>query len=113
MTKKILNAVAITLFIIVCVLGYNVLKVEGDEQEVQEKTAQQQVPQVLVITTKPKNNNGTIKVYDSCLGEVFSGEGEITIINDGRNGELIEIEMYIVRKECTECKGGENNVNQD
>ena len=115
MASKILKTIAIVLTIIVCVLGCDVIQTEDDTStklQTDGSVIQEQVPRVLTIATTPRNNNGTtrVRVYDSYLGEIFSGEGKVKILNNGYNGELIEVKMYIVREVCTECEGGESNV---
>lgn len=50
-----------------------------------------------VVTIPAQNDTGRIKVYDH--GElVFDYSGKINIINDGRNGNAIEIEARAKEK---------------
>lgn len=51
-----------------------------------------------VVTIPAQNDTGRIRVYDR--GElVFDYFGKIDIINDGRNGEYIEIQAEVKKKD--------------
>lgn len=51
-----------------------------------------------VVTIPAQNDTGRIRVYDH--GElVFDYFGKIDIINDGRNGEYIEIQAEVKEKD--------------
>ena len=50
------------------------------------------------VTIPAQNNTGRIRVYDR--GElVFDYFGKVDIINDGRNGEYIEIQAEVEEKD--------------
>lgn len=67
---------------------------EGAEQT--EKTAEP-----LNITIPTPTTGGTLTVYDE-NGEVyFQYSGEINILNSGRNGEPIEVEVTVPVTRCS------------
>lgn len=60
-----------------------------------EVVTEEKVTNPISITTEPPCETGNIKIYGSINGVLFDGYGEITIKNNGWNGNPIEIEMYV------------------
>lgn len=68
--------------------------VYGSRQEFEDA---EQEKENFVVTIPAQNDTGRIRVYDH--GElVFDYSGKINIINDGRNGNAIEIEARTKEK---------------
>lgn len=67
-----------------------------EETEQTEKTAEP-----LNITIPTPTTGGTLTVYDE-NGEVyFQYSGEINILNSGRNGEPVEVEVSVPVTQCS------------
>jgi len=82
---KILLSVAVIIFVILATSCGNSKKKAEPEKE------------NFVVTIPAQNDTGRIRVYDH--GElVFDYSGKINIINDGRNGNAIEIEARTKEK---------------
>lgn len=69
-----------------------------EETEQTEKTAE---PLNITIPTPTPTTDGTLTVYDE-NGEVyFQYSGEINILNSGRNGEPVEVEVSVPVTRCS------------
>ena len=65
----------------------------------------------LNITIPTPTTDGTLTVYDE-NGEVyFQYSGEINILNSGRNGEPVEVEVSIPVTRCS-CFGEEGRLKE-
>lgn len=84
-SHKILLSVAVIIFVILATsCGNSKEKAEPEKEK-------------FVVTIPSQNDTGRIRVYDH--GElVFDYSGKINIINDGRNGNAIEIEARTKEK---------------
>lgn len=70
--------------------------VSGEETEQIEETAEP-----LNITIPTPTTDGTLTVYDE-NGEVyFQYSGEINVLNSGRNGEPVEVEVSVPVTRCS------------
>lgn len=77
-----------------------------EETEQTEKTAEP-----LNITIPTPTTDGTLTIYDE-NGEVyFQYSGEINILNSGRNGEPVEVEVSIPVTRCS-CFGEEGRLKE-
>lgn len=85
--KKMLRGVAISVILVIAAIFLNIVPKP-------EKQAKNSKPRDLVINTAQPSDSGYIHVYEN--GEViFSYSGQIDMINDGRNGNQIEIKVEI------------------
>jgi len=81
---KILLSVAVIIFVILATsCGNSKEKAEPEKEN-------------FVVTIPAQNDTGRIRVYDH--GELVFDSGKINIINDGRNGNAIEIEARTKEK---------------
>lgn len=82
---KILLSVAVIIFVILATsCGNSKEKAEPEKEK-------------FVVTIPAQNDTGRIRVYDH-EELVFDYSGKINIINDGRNGNAIEIEARTKEK---------------
>lgn len=85
-SHKILLSVAVIVFVLLATSC-------GASKETEEADGEK-----FTITIPKQNESGRIRVYDR--GElVFDYFGKIDIINDGRNGEYIEIQAEVEEKD--------------
>ena len=80
-------AIAVAIAVLIIITTAAVLQVKQEWQQAESKTK----PEPLVITVAPRAEKGTITVYDYNGNCIYGYYGEITIENDGRNGEDIAI----------------------
>ena len=87
------------------VFGFLLLMVwfESKDSFISEENAEQteKVAEPLKITIPTPTTEGTLTIYDE-NGEVyFQYSGEINILNSGRNGEPVEVEVSVPVTRCS------------
>jgi len=69
------------------------------EQPIEQ--TEQPEPEALVIETLPEATSGVLTILDGNGGVYFQYEGEIDIINNGKNGQPIEIMIDLPDTGCS------------
>lgn len=105
--QRIAAVITLVLLISVCVVPLCT-----GSAAVEQITEQAEKAEPLIITTTPKNNYGTITIYDEHGNVYYQYMGEINVISSGWNGDEVEVVVNLPSTGCS-CFDEEGNLIQE